>query len=138
VRNDYLAHVASRIDEATALELGCLEIRRLFKDMQSSALEKKSNLQLIEDDIGLNRFFPPIILEQNKVHCIHKFATIRILFQPKVLRKKIQQYFKKLASLSESECMFRFLDTLSHIARYDIEIFKASIGVCLQCNKTRI
>lgn len=35
--------------------------------MQASALEKKSNLQLIEEDIGLNRFFPDVVIEQNKV-----------------------------------------------------------------------
>uniref|UniRef100_A0A914VRN7 non-specific protein-tyrosine kinase n=1 Tax=Plectus sambesii TaxID=2011161 RepID=A0A914VRN7_9BILA len=113
IRADYLTQVAWKVDDAVALELGCIEIRRFFKDMQQSALDRKSNLDFLEQEIGFNKFFPEGLIASTK---------------PKALRKSVQQHFKKYAAFSETECMFRFLDTLGQIARYDIEIFKASLG----------
>jgi len=49
--------------------------------------------------------------------------------QTKALRKAIQQEFKKFATMTEAECMFRFLETLAKIARFDIEIFRTALGV---------
>uniref|UniRef100_A0A8B9KWF4 non-specific protein-tyrosine kinase n=1 Tax=Astyanax mexicanus TaxID=7994 RepID=A0A8B9KWF4_ASTMX len=35
VRNDYMQHYASKVSEGMALQLGCLEIRRFYKDMNA-------------------------------------------------------------------------------------------------------
>ena len=43
--------------------------RRFFKDMQHNALEKKSNMEYLEKEIGLKRFLPKSVIEETKV-CI--------------------------------------------------------------------
>ncbi|VTJ88187.1 Hypothetical predicted protein [Marmota monax] len=48
LRNDYMQCFASKVSEGMALQLGCLELRRFFKDMPYNALDKKSNLELLE------------------------------------------------------------------------------------------
>lgn len=42
--------------------------RRVLKDMQSSAIEKKSNLDYIEKEIGFAKFFPPNLIGEMKVN----------------------------------------------------------------------
>jgi hypothetical protein len=36
------------VDNETAVNLGCLELRRFFKDMPHSALKKKENFTMLE------------------------------------------------------------------------------------------
>ena len=48
VRNDYMRNKAETIDLDTALRLGCIEMRRFFKNMAPEALLKKSNMDYIE------------------------------------------------------------------------------------------
>lgn len=53
VRNDYLSSEAgARIDQETAVQLCCLEIRNYFKDMPQIALDKKSNLEYLEKEVN--------------------------------------------------------------------------------------
>lgn len=47
----------------------------------------------------------------------------------KALRKLIQQHFKKVAALSELECMFKFFDLLRAHYRFDQERFICALGV---------
>lgn len=49
--------------------------------------------------------------------------------KPKALRKLIQQHFKKVAALSELECMFKFFDLLRAHYRFDQERFICALGV---------
>ena len=49
--------------------------------------------------------------------------------KPKALRKLIQQYFKKVASLTEVECMFKFFDLLRSHYKFDQERFICALGV---------
>jgi hypothetical protein len=49
--------------------------------------------------------------------------------KPKALRKLIQQHFKKVAALSELECMFKFFDLLRAYYRFDQERFICALGV---------
>lgn len=70
-----MTQVAWKVDNEVALELGCLEIRRFFKDMQPSALEKKANIEFLENEIGLRRFLPDTIIAQMKV-CNATFSTL--------------------------------------------------------------
>ena len=53
-----------------AIELGSLEIRKLFKDLNPTALDKKVNVDYLEKEPGLNRFFPQSVINSHKV-CDH-------------------------------------------------------------------
>uniref|UniRef100_A0A8C1IAK4 non-specific protein-tyrosine kinase n=1 Tax=Cyprinus carpio TaxID=7962 RepID=A0A8C1IAK4_CYPCA len=66
VRSDYMQHSARRVSDGMALQLGCLEIRRFYKDMNASGLEKKSNFELLEKDVGLDLFFPQELIDSSK------------------------------------------------------------------------
>ena len=56
-----------------AIELGSLEIRKLFKDLNPTALDKKVNVDYLEKELGLGRFFPQSVLDTFKVN-IHLSA----------------------------------------------------------------
>lgn len=57
--------------------------------------------------------------------------------KPKALRKLIQQHFKKVAVLSELECMFKFFDLLRAHYRFDQERFICALGVRFSFDKLR-
>ncbi|KAL6447379.1 hypothetical protein ACFW04_001532 [Cataglyphis niger] len=113
VRNDYLIANHSALDQDVAVQLCCLEIRYFFKDMPQIALDKKSNLEYLEREVGLHKFLPRSVLNGMKA---------------KALRKLIQQHFKKVAALSELECMFKFFDLLRAYYRFDQERFICALG----------
>ncbi|XP_077094842.1 protein-tyrosine kinase 2-beta isoform X1 [Siphateles boraxobius] len=112
VRNDYMQHSASRVSDGMALQLGCLEIRRFYKDMNASGLEKKSNFELLEKDVGLQLFFPQELIRNMK---------------PKHLRKLIQQTFQQFALLKEEQCIMKFFETLSVFSSFDEEVFPCEL-----------
>ncbi|XP_048506565.1 focal adhesion kinase 1 isoform X4 [Athalia rosae] len=113
VRNDYLSATHATLDQDVAVQLCCLEIRYFFKDMPQIALDKKSNLEYLEREVGLHKFLPRTVLNGMK---------------PKALRKLIQTHFKKVAALSELECMFKFFDLLRSYYRFDQERFICALG----------
>ncbi|XP_074468650.1 protein tyrosine kinase 2aa isoform X6 [Sebastes fasciatus] len=113
VKNDYMIEIGEQVEQDVALKLGCLEIRRFFKEMRGNALDKKSNYELLEKDVGLRRFFPKDLLDSVKA---------------KTLRKLIQQTFKQVANLNDEQCILKFLETLAPIYRYDKECFKCALG----------
>lgn len=113
VRNDYMKDLAEKIDADMAIRLACIEMRRFFKDMPQVALDKKSNFEYLEKEVGLKRFLPKSVIDSMK---------------SKVLRKAIQQHFKSYAQLSESECVYKFFDTLSLVCRFNQERFKCQLG----------
>ncbi|XP_032454828.1 focal adhesion kinase 1 isoform X9 [Nasonia vitripennis] len=113
VRNDYLTANHATLDQEVAVQLCCLEIRYFFKDMPQIALDKKSNLEYLEREVGLHKFLPRSVLNGMK---------------PKALRKLIQQHFKKVAALSELECMYKFFDLLRAHYRFDQERFICALG----------
>ncbi|XP_061560862.1 protein tyrosine kinase 2 beta, b [Phycodurus eques] len=112
VRSDYMQHHASEVSRGMALQLGCLEIRRFYKDMNAKGLEKKSNFELLEKEVGLDLFFPPELINSMK---------------SKQLRKLIQQTFQQFATLKEDECMTKFFQTLKEFASYDEEVFPCEL-----------
>lgn len=81
--------------------------------MPQMALDKKSNIEYLEREVGLHRFLPRNILDSVK---------------PKNLRKLIQTSFKKLSPLSEKDCMFRYFDILRAQYRFDQERFRVDLG----------
>ncbi|XP_077363798.1 protein tyrosine kinase 2aa isoform X5 [Festucalex cinctus] len=113
VKNDYMAQIGDQVEQDVALKLGCLEIRRFFKEMRGNALDKKSNYELLEKDVGLRRFFPKDLLDSVKA---------------KTLRKLIQQTFKQVANFNDEQCILKFLEILAPIQRYDKECFKCALG----------
>lgn len=112
LRNDYMQRYASKVSEGMALQLGCLELRRFFKDMPHNALDKKSNFELLEKEVGLDLFFPKQMQENLK---------------PKQFRKMIQQTFQQYASLREEECVMKFFNTLAGFANIDQETFRCEL-----------
>ncbi|KAJ8415747.1 hypothetical protein AAFF_G00403040 [Aldrovandia affinis] len=113
VKNDFMLEMAHQVDQDTALKVGCLEIRRFFREMRGNALDKKSNYELLEKDVGLRRFFPKCLLDSVK---------------PKTLRKLIQQTFKQFANLDDEQSILKFFEILSPIYRFDKECFKCALG----------
>ncbi|RWS12001.1 focal adhesion kinase 1-like isoform X2 [Dinothrombium tinctorium] len=65
VKNDYLT-LTTPVEQETALQLCCLEIRRFFKDISRFALEKKSNFEYLEKEIGLHKFLPATVIASIK------------------------------------------------------------------------
>ncbi|XP_030596995.1 focal adhesion kinase 1-like isoform X2 [Archocentrus centrarchus] len=113
VKNDYMTEKGDQVEQDVALKLGCLEIRRFFKEMRGNALDKKSNYELLEKDVGLRRFFPKDLLDSVKA---------------KTLRKLIQQTFKQVANLNDEQCILKFLEILAPVYRFDKEFFKCALG----------
>ena len=114
VRNDYLKKNFESLDLDTAVQLCCIEIRRFFKDMPHIALDKKSNFEYLEKEVGLHKFLPKNVINTTK---------------PKPLRKLIQQNFKKYAVLGDLECMFKFFEILKSVYRFDQERYRCALGV---------
>lgn len=112
VRSDYMLHHACKVSDGMALQLGCLEIRRFYKDMNAKGLEKKSNFELLEKEVGLDLFFPQQLINSMK---------------SKQLRKMIQQTFQQYATLKEDDCMIKFFETLRDFISYDEEVFPCEL-----------
>ena len=49
MRLEYFDTLAEHMDIDTAVQLGCLEMRRQFKDLSHEALNKKSNINMLEN-----------------------------------------------------------------------------------------
>ncbi|XP_046437098.1 focal adhesion kinase 1-like isoform X5 [Daphnia pulex] len=112
-RFDYLSHGSLTVDPDLAVHLCCLEIRRIFKDVSPSTLEKKSNLEYLEKEFGLRSLLPECVIANVK---------------SKNLKKMIQQQSKKCVPLGEAACMFKFLELLRTVYRYDREKFQCDLG----------
>ncbi|XP_074751488.1 protein-tyrosine kinase 2-beta isoform X2 [Athene noctua] len=112
LRSEYMQNFASKVSEGMALQLGCLELRRFYKDMPHNALDKKSNFEFLEKEVGLDLFFPSQMQENLK---------------PKQFRKMIQQTFQQYALLREEECILKFLHTLSTFTNIDQESYRCEL-----------
>ncbi|KAM6462935.1 protein-tyrosine kinase 2-beta isoform 5-T9 [Liasis olivaceus] len=112
LRSEYMQLYASKVSEGMALQLGCLELRRFYKDMPHNALDKKSNFEFLEKEVGLDLFFPKQMQDNLK---------------PKQFRKMIQQTFQQYALLREEECIMKFLGTLSTFANIDQESYRCEL-----------
>lgn len=74
VKNDYLK-IETPIDQEIAIRLCCLEIRRFFKDITQFALDKKSNFEYLEKDVGLHKFLPSSVITSIKVSILTTFYS---------------------------------------------------------------
>uniref|UniRef100_A0A673WDJ6 non-specific protein-tyrosine kinase n=1 Tax=Salmo trutta TaxID=8032 RepID=A0A673WDJ6_SALTR len=121
VRSDYMQYHASKVSDGMALQLGCLEIRRFYKDMNAKGLEKKSNFEVLEKDVGLNLFFPQELIDSMK---------------SRHLRKMIQQTFQQYATLKEDECMVSFFQTLTDFITIGEEVYPCELVVSVAAGFT--
>ncbi|BES99814.1 focal adhesion kinase [Nesidiocoris tenuis] len=114
VRTDYLTNAAaSEVDLDTAVAIACFAVKHHFRDMPHMGLDKKSNVEYLEKEVGLSKFFPAKIMENNK---------------SKALRKLLQSQYKKISQLSDKECLLKFFDALRIVYPYDEERFQCSLG----------
>jgi len=112
IRSDYL-QLNCEIDQNAAVHLACIQIRRLFRDVQHNAAEKKTSLDYLEKEIGLKKFFPKRSLDSSK---------------PKLLRRIIQDTYKQYDCMSEDESMLKFFTLLRTVWHFDHETFPCGLG----------
>ena len=86
--------------------------------MPQIALDKKSNFEYLEKEVGLQKFLPKNVINTTK---------------PKLLRKLIQQHFKKYAVLGDLDCCFKFFEILKSVYRFDQERYRCALGVRNEC-----
>nr|KAF6405516.1 protein tyrosine kinase 2 [Rousettus aegyptiacus] len=103
--------------------------------MRGNALEKKSNYEVLEKDVGLKRFFPRSLLDSVKLSGHWPSEAPRRREPPeaeerqaKTLRKLIQQTFRQFANLNREESILKFFEILSPVYRFDKECFKCALG----------
>ncbi|CAI8043412.1 Focal adhesion kinase 1 [Geodia barretti] len=109
VLHSYLVDSEIAVDNETAVKLGCLELRRFFKDMPQVALKKKENFDMLEKDIGLEKFFKSSLLSSLK---------------RKNLRTMVLHAFQNYESLTMEGCIFQFFSLLSKFHSIDVESFQ--------------
>ena len=114
MRDDYLSQEQCPVDQEMAVHLACLDIRRFFKDLPANALDKRSNMDYLEGTVGWAKFLPRAVIAATK---------------PKALRKAVQHQFKRCCQMSEPECMFKYLELLKTVVRFDQERFSCALGV---------
>ncbi|XP_019755170.2 focal adhesion kinase 1 [Dendroctonus ponderosae] len=112
VRSDYYLELHTKVDQDVALQICCLDIRKYLSNA-STGLDKKSTLEYLDREIGLQRFIPHGMLDKIK---------------PKLLKKHIQTHCKKLANTSELDCMLQFLELLKLHTQCDQERFEVDYG----------
>lgn len=120
IKNDFIQNIATEITDIdlvpVLLDLGCLEMRRAFQNMNPNVLDKKINYEYLEKDVGLKRFFPELILQQ----------------KAKNLKKMIIKGLKVYENLNETECMLKYLEKLINLWKYQEETYKCHLGVSFQ------
>jgi focal adhesion kinase 1 len=116
IKNDFIQFIAPTITDPelipNLLDLGCLEIRRSFQNMNPNVLDKKINYDYLEKDVGLKRFFPEIFLQQKS----------------KNIKKMIIKGMKIYDSLNEIDCMLKYLDKLLSVWKYNEETYECHLG----------
>jgi len=111
----YLEDDSIEVDNETAVKLGCLELRRFYKDMPQIALKKKENFTILEREIGLEKFFKQSLLNSVK---------------RRNLRTMVQNAFQQYESLTMEGCVFQFFNLLSKFHAIDVERFtNCAVGV---------
>ncbi|KAK5986412.1 Inactive tyrosine-protein kinase kin-32 [Trichostrongylus colubriformis] len=117
VFEDFLGHVAWKVDLDAALELAALKVCRDCLEKQvKSCLDHKIDIDAINMDSAIQAFIPKSVLCGGNI-------------KPSTLRRQFGQLLKKFSSLSPTESVLRSLSILIDIVKFDVEIFKASMGV---------
>ena len=69
---DYKKNVAEKIAHDVAIRLGCLQIKRFFKHLQQTALDKKVNMEYLEKELGMEHFMPKSVINAFKVRVLQR------------------------------------------------------------------
>lgn len=112
VKDDFIQANLSNIDQDTAVQLCCLSIRHYYKDARSSN-DRKQHLDYIEKEIGFSNFIPKSVIDTIK----HKN-----------LKKLVQNNYKKIYQLSDTEYILKYFELLATIFDFDHEKFVVTLG----------
>ncbi|VDO96491.1 unnamed protein product [Heligmosomoides polygyrus] len=117
VFEDFVSYVAWKVSLEAALELAALKVCRDYLEKQAkSCLDNKIDIDAINMDSAMQAFIPKSVLCSANA-------------KPSTLRRQFQHLLKRFASLSATESVLRSLSILIDIVKFDVEIFKASMGV---------
>ncbi|EYB93481.1 hypothetical protein Y032_0181g836 [Ancylostoma ceylanicum] len=117
VFEDFLGHVAWKVNLEAALELAALKVCRDCLEKQAkSCLDHKVDTDSIDVDAAMQAFIPKTVLCSANT-------------KPSALKRQFVQLLKKFAPLPATESVLRSLSILIDIVKFDVEVFKASMGV---------
>ncbi len=95
MKNEFTFNISSNIHNpdlvSSLLDLGCLEMRRSFQNMNPNVLDKKINYEYLEKDLGLKRFFPEVVMNQKVNFEKNIFVT---LFNNFIIYILVEKYKK--------------------------------------------
>ncbi|KAI6203532.1 TK/FAK protein kinase [Aphelenchoides besseyi] len=111
--NDYVRRIAWRVDNEKAIAMAAIAIRKRFPTITSQNVEKRLDFTVIDAEGGLLRYLPESLVVASK---------------KKQLQKQLIAAVRKIAHLSELECVSHFMKQLRSITRFDTEVFRVSIG----------
>lgn len=112
VKDDFIQANLPNIDQDVAVQLCCLSIRHYYKDARSSN-DRKQHLDYIEKEIGFSNFLPKSVIDTIK----HKN-----------LKKLVQNQYKKIYLLSDTEYVLKYFELVGTIFDYDHEKFVVTLG----------
>lgn len=113
MKDDFIqASNIGTIDQDLAVQLCCLAIRHYYKDARSSN-DRKHHLDYIEKEIGFSNFLPKSVIDAIK----HKN-----------LKKLVQNQYKKIYSLSDTDYILKYFELLATVFDYDHEKFVVTLG----------
>lgn len=112
VKDDFIQANLPNIEQDTAVQLCCLSIRHYYKDARSSN-DRKQHLDYIEKEIGFSNFVPKSVIDTIK----HKN-----------LKKLVQNQYKKIYALNDTEYILKYFELLGTIFDFDHEKFVVTLG----------
>ena len=112
VKDDFIQANLPNIEQDVAVQLCCLSIRHYYKDARSSN-DRKQHLDYIEKEIGFSNFVPKSVIDTIK----HKN-----------LKKLVQNQYKKVYQLNDTEYIIKYFELLGTIFDFDHEKFVVSLG----------
>ena len=81
-----MKNIACKVAENVAFQLGVLEMKRFFNNMPQVALDKKSNFDFMEREIGLGKFLPSTIINR----FLYFLSTFWLLLRAHFVVEKFQ------------------------------------------------
>ena len=112
VKDDFIQSNVGNIEQDKAVQLCCLAIRHYYKDARSSN-DRKQHLDYIEKEIGFSNFLPKAVIDGIKL---------------KNLKKLVQNQYKKVYSLSDTDYILKYFELLSTVFDFDHEKFVVTLG----------
>lgn len=112
VKDDFIQANLPNIEQDMAVQLCCLSIRHYYKDARSSN-DRKQHLDYIEKEIGFSNFVPKSVIDTIK----HKN-----------LKKLVQNQYKKIYQLNDTEYILKYFELLGGIFDFDHEKFVVTLG----------